>query len=132
MNNTHRIFNALLIFSLLICLGACAQDDLGEVIVKEERNLPEFNKINVRTLGEINLKIGEERTIRIETHADIINDVSYEVVDKELVINYRSSRRNQNIRTLNITVTTEDYQKISLYEVSEIKVDDPIKTANCK
>ncbi|MEL6559412.1 MAG: head GIN domain-containing protein [Bacteroidota bacterium] len=130
MNNTHRIFNALLIFSFMICLGACAQDDLGEVIVKEERNLPEFNKINVRTLGEINLKIGEERTIRIETHADIINDVSYEVVDKELVINYRSSRRNQNIRTLNITVTAEDYQKISLNEVSEIKVDDPINTAN--
>lgn len=130
MNNTHRIFKVLSILFFLICLGACAQNDLAEVIVKEERNLPEFNKINIRTLGEINLKVGEERTIRIETHADIINDISYEIVDQELVISYRSSRRNQNIRTLNITVTAEDYQKISLNEVAEIKVDNPINTTN--
>lgn len=130
MNNIHRTFNTLLILSLLFCLGACAQNDLGEVIVKEERNLPEFNKINIRSLGEINLKIGEERTIRIETHEDIIGDISYVVADEELTISYRGSRRNQNIRTLNITVTAEDYQKIALNEVAEIKVDDPINTSN--
>ena len=129
MNKTHRIFNGLITISLLLCLGACAQNDLGDVVVKEERNLAPFTKINVRSLGEINLKVGTERSIRIETHEDIINDITYEVVNEELVINYNRSRRNQNIRTLEITVSAEDYQKISLNSVAEISVDDPINTA---
>lgn len=128
MKNTRITFNGLIILSLLFCLTACAQNNLGEVVIKEERNLPSFTKIDIKSLGRVNLKVGNERFIRIETHEDIINDISYEVIDEELVVSYRSNRRNLNIRTLNITVSTEDYQKISLNNVAEIKVEDPINT----
>lgn len=130
MNKIKIHFPALIALSMLFYLGACAQNDLGEVIIKEDQNLPAFSRININSLGEIELKVGSVSSIRIETHEEIINNIQYEVEDDELTVSYRSFRRNQNIRTLKITVSSEIYNKITLSDVAEIEVVDPIITSN--
>ncbi|MGB3464655.1 MAG: head GIN domain-containing protein [Cyclobacteriaceae bacterium] len=130
MNKLQIQTNALIILSMLICLCACAQNDLGEVIIKEEQNLPPFSKININSLGNVELKIDDSGSIRIETHEEIINNIKYEVKDDELIVSYKSFRRNQNIRTLNITVSSVNYEKITLNNVAEINVTDPVRTTN--
>jgi len=128
MKTTRITFNGLLILSFLFCLVGCAQDDLGEVVVKEESNLPFFDKINVNSFGKVSLNVGNEQSIKIETHEDIINDISYEVIDEELVIDFRNNRKNLNVKKLNITVSSESFQKISLNDVAEIAVNGIIET----
>ena len=71
----------MLLLAAMCILTSCSNNDLGEITIKEDSSLPPFTKIDVRSHGDYQLKIGTGHSIRIETHEDIINRFLYEVVD---------------------------------------------------
>lgn len=57
----------------------------GEII-KEERDVDSFNKIELETMGDIYIKQGEENALRVETDDNVIDLVKTEVKNDKLVI----------------------------------------------
>ena len=55
---------------------------------KENRSLPEFNRVTLKGLGNVYLATGDEQSFSIDSNQDLSNKVKTEVFNNELIISF--------------------------------------------
>ena len=113
------------IFSFLFsCNSESANDCVktsGNVIKREISDIPTFDKIKIEGGIELILFQNTEQKIEIETGENLINDISVEVTDGELIIkNNISCNWFRNYNPAKAYVTFTDIHRI--YSVSQHKI----------
>lgn len=122
MKNIFTTF--CLLFVLLSCDSESANDcvkKLGNIVKREIHDIPTFNKIRIEKGVELILSQDSQQKIEIEAGENLINDISVEVVNGELIIkNNISCNWFRNYNPAKAYVTFTDINKI--YSVSQFKI----------
>jgi len=111
METTKRV---LIVFISTILLAsttfrAIAQESDKNKVVKETRDLPAFNKIEVGGAFEVFMEMGQDQSVIVETEQKNMEKVRAEVKDNVLEI---TSRGIMNPRELKVYLVLEDIEGI--------------------
>lgn len=123
-----KIFFVSCFLLLVSCFFSCNSENAndcikksGNVIKREISDIPSFDKIKIEGGIELILFQSTEQKVEIETGENLINDVSFEVTDGELVIkNNISCNWFRNYNPAKAYVTFTDLTRI--YSNSQHKV----------
>lgn len=122
MKNIFTTF--CLLFVLLSCDSESANDCVkksGNIVKREIHDIPTFNKIRIEKGVELILSQDSQQKIEIEAGENLINDVSVEVIDGELIVkNNISCNWFRNYAPAKAYVTFIDINRI--YSTSQHKI----------
>lgn len=122
MKNIFTTF--CLLFVLLSCDSESANDCVkksGNIVKREIHDIPTFNKIRIEKGVELILSQDSQQKIEIEAGENLINDVSVEVIDGELIVkNNISCNWFRNYNPAKAYVTFTEISRI--YSVSQYKI----------
>lgn len=114
----------LLLFTLFSCNSESANDCIkksGNVIKREISDIPVFDRIKVGAGIELILFQDSEHKIEIETGENLMNDISVQVIDGELIIkNNISCNWFRNYNPAKAYITFTDISRI--YSISQHKI----------
>ena len=144
--------NKLLLTFVILVTGLCVLaliipffnivSSSGVTLVKEgnlitvKNELPVFNKIYVTGLYSVNITQGRENSIAITAEENVIPQVKYKVVNKELVINARSDvtfgadgksviiEKFAPLKVIEINIITKQLTKIRCDGICTIKANN--------
>lgn len=106
-----------LIFSGILLVFSVAFSVAGENIVKEERKLNEFSRINIGLAGEVFLKQGTTQKFELEGEPAILEEIETVVSEGQLKVKYKkqffSAFRNSSKVRIYITVKEVNELNIS-------------------
>jgi hypothetical protein len=93
-------------------------------VVRESRDLPSFDKIEVGGAFAVKLTIGEPQKVEVEAKQKAIGQIKTEVNENKLVI---SSNKINNNTPLNIYITIPAVSRITAHGAAELKGENTIK-----
>jgi putative autotransporter adhesin-like protein len=96
-----------------------------------DRDLPEFNRIRLKSLGHVYVKLGDVQKVRVEADDDVIDKVTTEVFGNELVISIEDGFPEwiQDPR-IEIYIVVKDLDGLELSGVGKISSEGIIKTSD--
>lgn len=94
-----------------------------------DRDLPEFNRIRLKSLGHVFVKLGNEQSVRVEADDDIIENVTTEVFGNELVISIEDAFPEWITEPgIEIFIVVKDLKGLELSGVGKISSEGILKT----
>jgi hypothetical protein len=93
-------------------------------IIRETRDLPSFDQIEVGGAFEVTLTIGEPQKVEVEARQKAIGQIITEVKDSKLVI---SSNRTGGNTPLNIYITIPALSRLEVHGAAEVNSENIIK-----
>ncbi|MCK4638929.1 MAG: DUF2807 domain-containing protein, partial [Bacteroidales bacterium] len=128
MKKSNLCIVSIILIGLIILpsLNSYAQD---ENIIKQERQIDEFNGIDVGGAFTVYLKQGDQYSATVETKAKIIDKVFTEVKKQTLYI-YSKSLKNPG--KLNVYLTFKDISSIDVHGAATIKGQSVISAEELK
>lgn len=93
-------------------------------VVRETRDLPSFDKIDVGGAFDVKLTIGEPQKVEVEAKQKAISQINTEVRNNKLVI---SSNRIHGNTPLNIIITVPSLTRIEAHGAAEVNGENTIK-----
>ncbi len=106
-----------------------AQENEKNNIIKQERQIDEFNEIDVGGAFTVYLKQGDRYSVTVETKAKIIDKVFTEVKKQTLYI-YSKSLKNPG--KLNVYLTFKDINSINVHGAATLKGQSVISAEELK
>ena len=126
----HFAFKLTTVLCLIIVAllnTQCTKDvNLGPVSILTQ-DIASFDKLDIESLGEFELRVGPVFRIEVETHQHIHDEMQIQVVNETLEVTYNESLRNSNrIKKFNVIITAPTFREISVDGVLNMFSNDPI------
>ena len=136
MNLVMTNLRTALFFCLALLLFACDAETESEVsvntgasaspedLISEERDVPDFNRVRLETMGDLNLSQGDKRVV-LELSPKYEGVIETEVEGDTLII--RSSRSNMtqiNRDVLRYSVTLPELEEVALEGSGDVRIKD--------
>lgn len=106
------------------CLGATAfviADDVAE----QDRDVGAFERIKVKGSMDVNVSVGNERSVKVIADSDIIDHVRTDVTDGELVIGLKDKGHHwSRIDRLQVVVSVPKLTAANLTGSGDLTIDD--------
>ncbi len=123
----------LLLFAIPVIFIACSDDEDGVKkngpVVTIERSLSEFEGLNMKGVGDVDVFNSTEDKIEITTHENVLEGISTDVLEGELVISMDGEF--EEIDELSFSVyTTNQLSDIILEGVGNISYPGPVDKDN--
>jgi len=93
-------------------------------VIREARDLPAFDQIDVGGAFEVTLTIGEPQKVEVEARQKVIGQINTEVKDSKLVI---SSNRISGNTPLNLYITMPSLSRLEVHGAAEVKGENIIR-----
>lgn len=94
----------------------------------QDRIVGSFNKLNICSAFNVEIKQGSSHSVRVEAESKIIDDISTKTSGDELVIRLLKNYKTKDLDGLKIYITVVDLNKISLSGAVNIKSEGEIST----
>lgn len=122
----NNIFNGSFILSFIWIIfilnsSAFAQNE----VIRETRDLPSFDQIDVGGAFEVTLVNGEPQKVEVEAKEKVINQIITEVKDGKLLI---SSNRISSNTPLNIYITVPALTRLVAHGAADVSGENAIKS----
>lgn len=98
----------------------------------QDRIVGSFNKLNISSAFNVEIKQGNSHSVRVEAGDKIIDDISTKTSGSELVIRLLKNYKTKDLEGLKIYITVVDLNKISLSGAVNIKSEGEISTSDLK
>jgi len=110
---------------------ACASGELTGQTVKESRNLPAFNALNLTMSADVYLTQGDHQSVQVEADKESLEYIETETRGNTLVIKNRDGHWH-NLGRIRIYITLQDINEIQLSGSGSVESQTPIKAAELK
>ena len=120
----NNVFIILLVLLILIVFVGCAKRGSGNII-KEQRNVSNFNSIDLSGSSEAFITQGEKESVIVETDENLISDIITVVKNGELTLSLKNWIWPT---TLKYHVTVKDINKVKLSGSGIIKSNNKLIT----
>lgn len=117
------LFVIFIIFSTGCTFNMITEKGSGK-LVKEEKNVADFNAVNMQCAGNVYVKQGEQESMMIETDDNIISMLRYDIKKGKLII---YSEANINPTKLNVYVTMINVKGLKMSGSGTIKAETPLR-----
>ena len=129
MNNTKR---AKLLLSLVLgtlMIMACSLVGFGTVrgsgnVVEESRTVNDITSVELATLGNLTIQVGDSESFRIEAEDNLIEYIETEVLNGNLRIKTRNNITLSNTRPVNYYLTVTGLEAIQISSSGDIQAPD--------
>ncbi|MBE9467274.1 MAG: DUF2807 domain-containing protein [Bacteroidetes bacterium] len=115
------ILNTIILIALFSCNNANSE------IIKQERNVDQFSKIDLSIAAHVYLKQGNEQSIIIEADDDIINEIKTVVNNNTLVI--KIEKWMLHYKNVNVYITTPNVDGLNVSGSGKIEALTPLNTS---
>jgi len=109
-----RLFKSLALAAIILfSLNSCKKIDASEGTSKTERfQVPDFNKIHIKTAGVLNYTQSSERSVEVTANQKIIDLLDISVVANTLIIDLKKNKIILNEEDLVFTVSDDDVYSV--------------------
>jgi hypothetical protein len=120
-----RIKHVLLILAAIICiLPARAQVSGKGEIVKQERQVGQFDAIDIGGGQEVVLLQGDDYSVVIETNANLLDQIDIVLINTTVSIEYNKIKRYDELK---FYITAPDFKMIKASGASEVMSPETLK-----
>lgn len=127
------ITQIIIITALIFCVQLQAQNNTIKAngnIITTERTVGEFEKISVSGSFDVTLLKGKEGTINIKASENLMAVIETVVEEGNLKIRFKKGTNIRNSKTIQITVTFENINSVSLAGSGDITSKETIQAEN--
>ena len=118
---TKIILNTIILFVLFSCSNANSE------IIKQDRTVEKFSKIDLNIAAHVYLKQGNEQSVIVEADKSVINDIKTVVINNTLVI--KIEKWMLHYKDVNVYITTPNIDGLDVSGSGKIEALTPIKTS---
>lgn len=108
---------------------SCATDILTGQTVKETRNLPAFNALNLTMSADVYLSQGDHQIVQVEADKGSMEYIETETHGNTLVVKNKDGHWN-NLGHIRVYITMPEITKIDLSGSGTVESQTPIKAAD--
>jgi hypothetical protein len=121
---------------LMLLIGSslwlsCASDVMTGQTIKETRNLPAFNALNLTMSADVYLSQGDQQSVQVEADKGSMEYIETETNGNTLVVKNRDGHWH-NLGHIKIYITMPDITEIDLSGSGSVESQTPIKAAGLK
>ena len=128
MKKLKLISTTCLIVIATITCQAQTKTVIGNGNIKtEERNLAPFNSINVSSGIEVDLKQGENQSVVVQTHENLLEHIITKVEGGVLIIHSEVNIRSANDKHVKLFITMKEVRSLCASSAVDITGISPIK-----
>lgn len=96
-----------------------------------ERDLPDFDRLRLKSIGHVYVKLGDEQSVRIEADDDVVDNVVTEVYGNELVITIEGAFPEWIVDPkIEIFIVMKEIKGFELTGVGKISSEGVLKTTD--
>ncbi|RLD61873.1 MAG: hypothetical protein DRJ01_07120 [Bacteroidetes bacterium] len=121
---TKIILNTIILFVFFSCSNANSE------VIKQERTVDQFSKIDLSIAAHVFLKQGAEQSVVIEADENIIEEIKTVVNNNTLLI--KIDKWMLHYKNVNVYITTPNVDGLDVSGSGKIEALTPIKTSNLK
>lgn len=125
-----KIQNLILVLAVVLCISpAMAQVSGKGEIVKEERQVGQFDALDISGGQEVVLMNGENYSVVIETHANLLEHIDVVLKNTTLSFEYKNIKRYDEMKFF---ITSPDIKMIKASGASELNTPETIEGDDLK
>ncbi len=129
MKKNKHVYLYAILMGIFLFISSFISAQSGKEVIKQMRQLPEFQEIDAGGIFDIYLQQGEEQSVEIETEEKYQDKVITKVENEILHI---SSKSIINPNKLNVYITVKKLDRIEISGTAEIKGQNIFKSASLK
>lgn len=126
---TFKLTLLITLFTLFLFPSLNAQIVGSGSIVKQERQVGEFTSVKIGGAQEAFLMQGEEFSVIIETHENLLDQISIVIQNDVLSFDYKNIKKYD---VMNFYITAPNYKKLVISGASDVNSMDTLQGTNIK